>query len=71
MPEVVALTEEGTEADGHGGGDGTLAVDDLVDGAGGDADGAGHGVLGDGHGFEILFEEDLAGGDSGFGGVWL
>jgi len=29
------LSEEGTEADRHGGRDGTLAVDDLVDGAGG------------------------------------
>jgi len=41
VPEGVGLAEEGTEADGHGRGDGAFAVDDLVDRPGRDADGVG------------------------------
>lgn len=63
MPESVGLTEKGSETDGHGRGDGAFAVDDLVDGTGGNTDGSCHRVLGDAHGFEVFFQEDFTGGD--------
>jgi hypothetical protein len=66
VPKPVRLTEEGSEADGHGGGDGAFTEDDLVDGAGRHAERAGHGVLRDTHGLEILFEQDLSRGDRWF-----
>lgn len=58
MPEGVGLAEEGSQADGHGRGDGAFAVDDLFDRLGRDADGACHRVLGDAHGGEVFLEED-------------
>ena len=63
VPEGVGLAEEGAEAQRHGRGNGALAVDDLVDRPGSDADGAGHRVLGDAHGLEVFLKEDLSGGD--------
>jgi len=63
VPEFRRLAEEGSEADGHGGGDGAAGVDDLVDGAGGDADGTGHGILGDAHGKEVFLKKNFAGCD--------
>ena len=72
VPEGVGLSEEGTEADGHGRGDRSLAEHDLVDRPRRHADGAGHGVLGNAHGIEILLKQDLAGCDGSFHGcnVW-
>ena len=63
MPEVVGLTEERPEADGHGRGDGAFPEHDLIDGAGRNPDGPGHGVLGNSHGLEILFQQDFSGSD--------
>ena len=63
VPELRGLGEKGTEADGHGRGDGALAEHDFVDGARGHADSAGHGVLRNAHGLKIFLQEDLAGCD--------
>lgn len=63
VPEFGGLAEECSEADGHGGRDRAAGVNDLVDGARGDADGAGHGVLGDAHGIEVFFQKNFAGCD--------
>ena len=60
VPELRRLTEEGSEADRHGRSNGAASVDDLVDGARGDADGPRHGILGDAHRNEIFFQEDFA-----------
>ena len=60
IPEFVGLSEEGSEADGHSGGDGASAADYLIDGSRGDADGASHGVLGYPHRREVFFKENLA-----------
>jgi hypothetical protein len=72
VPEAVGLPEEGTEADGHRGGDDTLAKHDLVDRARGNPDGAGHRILREPHRLEVLFEEDFSWGDRRFHGydVW-
>ena len=59
MPELVGLAEEGAETNGHGGGDRTLRMDDLVDRPRGDSNGSGHGVLRDPHRFEVLLPENF------------
>ena len=63
VPELGVLAEEGAEADGHDGGDGTVAQHDLVDRAGRNTHGAGHGVLRNPHRGEIFLKQDFAGGD--------
>lgn len=63
VPELGRLGEEGTETDGHGRGDGSLAKHDLVDCTRGHADGSGHGILRDTHGLKVFFQEYLTGGD--------
>ena len=63
VPEFGGLIEERPEADGHGGSDGAAGMDDLVDGAWGDADRTGHGVLGDSHGNQVFLQKDFAGCD--------
>jgi len=66
-PEALGGAEVAGEAEGGVGGDGALAVDDLVDAAGWHGDVLGEAVLGDVHGVEELFEKDLAGVDGRVG----
>lgn len=63
VPEFGGLAEKGTKADRHGGRDGALTENDLVNGAGRHAKGAGHGVLRNTHRQQVFFEEDFAGSD--------
>ena len=56
VPEVVGLTEEDAEADGHRRRDGAAAQHDFVDGTGRDSNGTGHGILGNAHGLEIFLQ---------------
>jgi hypothetical protein len=63
VPEFLGLAEEGTEAHGHGGRDGTAGVNDLIDGAWCDTDGTSHRILRNTHGDEVFLQKDLAGCD--------
>lgn len=63
MPELGRLAKEGTEADGHGGGDRALAEHDFVDRAWRHTDGPGHGILGNAHRRQVLLEQDFPGCD--------
>ena len=63
VPELGGLAEEGSEPDGHDGGDGTVAQHDLVDRAGRNTDGAGDGVLRNPHRGAVFLEQDFTGGD--------
>lgn len=69
-PEFGAGAEGLGEADGHFGGDGGLAVDDVVQGLAGNTESGGCGGHGEAEGFEAVVADDGAGMGWEFHGHW-